>query len=450
MEAVKRRLGGCSGMKNFKWNKKYLYWGVTAFLVIIACIAFFWIIQRWSGLRESFSVLLSILSPIIGGFVLAYILTPFVKFFERKMFVPLGAKIFRENEKKAHSFSRGMAIFVATILLIALVTALFSLVIPQVYQSVQSIVTNLSSSIDKTVKWAEKWFQDYPGLEATFTDIVGDAGTKLTQWAKDSLLPQMNDVVTIVSAGVINILKALTNLFIAAVVSVYVMFSREKFAAHSKKVLYSIFSVEHVKGILSALKFTDKSFMGFFIGKLVDSLIVGILCYFGCLAIGIKDAVLISVIIAITDLIPFFGPFIGAIPSALIVLMYSPLQCIIFLVFIIVLQQFDGNILAPKILGSTTGLSGFWVLFAIILGGGLFGFVGMLIGVPAFAVIYAGIKTLVNRKLEKNGLPSKTADYENMSYFDPESLAPVLPESKHSSKKTAMTKDHGDSAAAEE
>jgi len=437
-------------MKNFKWNKKYLYWGVTAFLVIIACIAFFWIIQRWSGLRESFSVLLSILSPIIGGFVLAYILTPFVKFFERKMFIPLGAKMFPVNVKKARSFSRGMAIFLATILLIALVTALFSLVVPQVYQSVQSIVTNLLSSISKAEKWAGKWFQNYPELEATFTYIVGDAGTKLTQWAKDIHLPQMNDVVSFVSTGVINLLKALANLFIAAVVSVYVMFSREKFAAHSKKILYSIFSVEHVKGILSALNFTDKSFMGFFVGKLVDSLIVGILCYVGCLLIGIRDAVLISVIIGITDLIPFFGPFIGAIPSALIVLMYSPIQCLIFVIFIIVLQQFDGNILAPKILGSTTGLSGFWVLFAIILGGGLFGFVGMLIGVPAFAVIYAGIKTLINRKLEKSGLPSKTAAYENMSYFDPESLAPIPQEPKHPSKKTAKTKDNEDSEDAAE
>ena len=422
-------------MKKFKWNKQYLYWGVTAFLVIIACIAFFWIIQRWSGLRASFSMLLGILSPIIWGFILAYILTPFVKLSENKLFIPLGTKIFRADKSKAHSFGRGMSIFFAIILLIALAAALFSMVLPQLYQSVQSIVTNLSSSIEKTMNWAEKWLQDYPELEASVTDIVGVAGDKFGQWAKDRLLPQMNDIVSIVSVGVINILTALANLFIAVVVSVYVMFSREKFVAQSKKILYSIFSVEHVKGILSALRFTDRSFMGFFTGKLVDSLIVAIICYIGCAIIGIKDALLISVIIGITDIIPFFGPFIGAIPSALIVLMYSPVQCLIFVIFIIVLQQFDGNILGPKILGSTTGLNGFWVLFAIVVGGGLFGFIGMLIGVPAFAVIYAGIKTLIRRRLEKNGLPSETAVYENISYFDPESLAPVPPEPKYSSKK---------------
>lgn len=426
-------------MKNFKWNKHYLYWGVTAFLVIIACIAFFWIIQRWAGLRESISMLLNILSPIIWGFVLAYILTPSVKFFENKMFIPLGTRIFRANKSKARSFGRGMSIFLAIVLLIALAAALFSLVIPQLYQNVQSIVTNLSSSIDKTVNWAEKWLQDYPELEASFTDLVGVAGNKLGQWARNSLLPQMNDIVSIVSVGVINILKALANLFIAVVVSVYAMYSREKFVAQCKKVLYSLFSVEHVKGILSALRFTDRSFMGFFTGKLVDSLIVGIICYVGCVIIGIKDAVLISVIIAITDIIPFFGPFIGAIPSALIVLMYSPLQCLIFVIFIIVLQQFDGNILGPKILGSTTGLNGFWVLFAIVVGGGLFGFIGMLIGVPAFAVIYAGIKTLLRRRLEKSGLPTETAVYENMSYLDPGSLTPVAPESKAPLKKALKT-----------
>ena len=146
-------------------------------------------------------------------------------------------------------------------------------------------------------------------------------------------------------------------------------------------------------------------------------------------------------IIGITNIIPFFGPFIGAIPSALIVLMYSPIQCLIFVVFIFVLQQFDGNILGPKILGSTTGLNGFWVLFAIVVSGGLFGFIGMLIGVPAFVVIYAGIKTLIRRRLEKSGLPTETAAYENISYFDPESMVPVPPELKYPPKKATKTAD---------
>lgn len=436
----KAAVGEYFGMKNFRWNKKYLYSGVTAFLVIIACIAFYWTIQRWSGIKETFSSLLGILSPIIGGFVLAYLLAPFVKMYENRMFIPLGKKIFKNNGEKVNKFGRGMSIFFSILILIAIIAALFSLVLPQVYESIQSIVFNLSSNIRKAEAWANKWLDDFPEIEEMFTETVGNLGEKLTQWAKDTLLPQMNDIITSVSVGVFNVVKAITNAFIAIVVSVYVMYSREQFAARGKKVLYSIFSVEHVKSILAALRFTDKSFMGFFTGKLLDSLIIGIICYIGCLFMDIPDSVLISVIIGITNIIPFFGPFFGAVPSALIVLMHSPLKCLVFVIFIIILQQFDGNILGPKILGSTTGLSGFWVLFSIIVGGGMFGFVGMIVGVPAFAVIYMGLKTLVNNKLKKSGLPYETAQYTNMRYIDPDSLTPVAAEHDRPHRKNKNVK----------
>ncbi len=428
-------------MRNFKWNKKYLYAGVTAFLVIIACIAFYWIIQRWSGVRIAFSSFLSILSPIIGGFILAYLLSPFVKFFEGKMFLPLGKKIFGRNVNRIHGFGRGMAIFLALVVLIAIISGVVSLIIPQLYNSVQSIVVNMSPNIQKAEDWANKWLDSFPSLKQSFNEVVGNLGEKLTQWAKDSLLPQMNDIVTSVSLGVINVVKAIANIIIAVVFSVYVMFSREKFVASGKKILYSIFSVGRVKHILSALKFTDRSFMGFFTGKLLEALVVGVLCYIGCLIFGIPDALLVSVIVGITDIVPFFGPFIGAIPSAIIVLIYSPFKCLVFIILIIVLHQFDGNILGPRILSSATGLSGFWVLFALIVFGGLFGVFGMIIGVPAFAVIYMGVKTLINNKLKKSGLPSETAMYENMSYIDPVELLPITIEPmSHTEKKEKMKK----------
>jgi len=417
-------------VKNFKWNKRYLYAGVTAFLVIAACIAFYWIIQRWSGMRDSFSTFFSILSPIIGGFVLAYLLTPFVKFYELKLFMPLGRKMYKDKEKKAQSFGRGMGIFLALIVLIGLIAAIFSLIIPQVYNSVVSIVFGMSSTVQKVEDWANKWLAAFPGLETSFKDTVNKLGGNLSTWAQNTLLPQMNNIVTNVSLGIYNVVKALTNFIISVVFSVYVMFSREKFAAGGKKTLYSIFNVERVKKMLAALRYTNKIFLDFFTGKLVESLIVGVLCYIGCLILGMPNVVLISVIVGVTDIIPFFGPFIGAIPSALIVLIYSPVKCLVFVIFIIILHQFDGNIMGPKILGDATGLSGFWVLFAIIVGGGLFGFIGMIAGVPAFAVIYTGVKSLVNAKLKKSGLPSETAKYVDMSYIDPESLAPVAFEQK--------------------
>lgn len=428
-------------MRSFKWNQKYLYAGVTAFFVIIACIAFYWIIQRWSGVRMAFSTFLGILNPIIGGFILAYLLTPFVKFYEAKLFAPLGRKIFGTKENRIHGFGRGMAIFLAIIVLIAIISGVISLIIPQLYTSIQSIVVNMSPNIQKAEDWANKWLDSFPSVKQTFNEVVGNLGDKLTQWAKDSLLPQMNDIVTSVSMGLINVVKGIADVIIAVVFSVYVMYSRERFVASGKKILYSIFSVRHVKQILNALRYTDKSFMGFFTGKLLEALVVGVLCYIGCLIFGIPDALLVSVIVGITDIIPFFGPFIGAIPSAIIVLIFSPFKCLVFIILIIVLHQFDGNILGPRILSSATGLSGFWVLFSLIVFGGLFGVLGMIIGVPAFAVIYMGIKTLVNNKLKKSGLPLETAVYENMSYIDPEKLTPVAIEPvKHEEKKERTKK----------
>lgn len=427
-------------MRSFKWNQKYFYAGITAFLVIIACIAFYWIIQRWSGVRVAFSTILSILSPIIGGIALAYLLTPFVKFYEGKLFCPLGRKIFGSKEKRVHGFGRGLAIFLAMVVMIAIISGVVSLIIPQLYTSVQSIVVNMSPNIQKAEDWANKWLDSFPSVKQSFNDIVGNLGERLSQWARDSLLPQMNDILTNVSLGVYNVVKAIANIIIAIVVSVYVMYSREKFVANGKKILYSIFSVRHVKQILNALKFTDKSFMGFFTGKLLEALVVGVLCYLCCWIFGIPDALLVSVIVGITDIIPFFGPFIGAIPSAIIVLIFSPFKCLEFIIIIIVLHQFDGNILGPRILSSATGLSGFWVLFALIVGGGLFGIMGMIIGVPAFAVIYMGIKTLVNNKLKKSGLPLETAVYANMSYIDPENLMPVKVEPVIKAEKKEKTK----------
>lgn len=413
-------------MNNFKWNKKYLQWGVTAFFVIIACMAFYWIIQRWNGLQGIISETLIILSPFIYGFVFAYLLSPFVKFYETNIFDPLGKRLFKNKPQNARGFSRGMSISLAVLLMFAVLAAIIRIVLPQVYNSIQSILMNYSSIIERVNAWANKWLESFPEIKDAFTEVVGDLGETVTKWAKSSLLPQMEDIVTSVSVGVYNIVRGILKGFVSIVVSVYIMYNREIFKAQCKKVLYSIFSVKHVKNLLIALKFANKSFMGFISGKLIDSLIIGIICYIACLIMRMPDAILISVIIGITNIIPFFGPFIGAVPSALIVLMYSPIKCLIFIGFIILLQQLDGNIIGPRILGSKTGLSGFWVLFSIIVGAGLFGPVGMVIGVPLFAIIYEGIKALINSRLKERDLPVETEAYKSMDYISPKNMKPVV------------------------
>lgn len=413
-------------MNGFKSDKKYLYWGVTAFLVIIACMAFFWIIQRWSGFRGVMADVKATLSPFIMGGAIAYLLTPIVKFFENKLLAKPSQYLFKNSPQRAPAFARGVAIALALIFLIGIIAALFRLVLPQLYSSIESIVLNASGSIERLVAWARRRLDDYPEFEAWFIEFVGDAGTELTNWAKNILMPQMQNIVASVSIGVVSIVKAIINLFVALVVSVYAMYSREKFVAQGKKMLYSFLSVRHVNRVLIALRYTNRAFMDFVTGRLLDASIVAAICYFGCLAIGIKDTVLITVLVGVTNVIPFFGPFIGAIPSALIVLMYSPLKCLIFVIFIIVLQQVDGNIICPRILGSRTGLSGFWVLFALLFCYMIFGPIGMIIGVPLFAVVYAAIRSFSAERLKKRGLPTETDVYRDLDYIDPDSRETVF------------------------
>ena len=203
------------------------------------------------------------------------------------------------------------------------------------------------------------------------------------------------------------------------IVSIYILGNIEGFSASAKKLMYTVFSVEAAEKLREGLNFTDKTFMGFINGKLLDSAIIGLICYIGCALLNIPYALLVSVIVGVTNVIPFFGPFIGAVPSALLILLVDPLKCLIFVIFIIVLQQLDGNVIGPKILGSSIGINGFWVMFSIILGGGLFGFWGMLLGVPVFVVIYTALGRLVTKKLVKRDLPTDTDEYMNIDHIDP-------------------------------
>lgn len=405
-------------MNGFKWEKKYLYWGITAFLVIISCIAFFWLLQRWSGFKGFISSFFSALTPFFVGGIISYLLTPSVKFFETRVLAVPSTRIFKKNPDKAKAFSRGAAVLLSIVIFFGIIAALFSQVIPQLYNSIESLVMNISDNVGRLVAWARKWLDDYPEVQRQFLQFVSSAEDELTQWAKNTLLPQMQDIVTSVSVGVVTVVKAVATLFIAVVVSIYLMFGREKFSAQGKKLLYGLLPSQHVNKFLAALRFTNRSFMDFLTGQLLCALIVGILCYIGCLLIGIKDSLLIAVLVGTTNVIPFFGPFIGAIPSALIVLLYSPIKCLIFIIFIIILQQIDGNILSPRILGNATGLSGIWVLFSIIVGAYFLGPIGMIIGVPLFAVIYAGIRSFIRQRLIKRGLPTETKLYVDLGYFD--------------------------------
>ena len=415
-------------MKHFKWDKKYLYWGITAFCVIAAAIVFYMLLNHLSGLRAALGALGKILSPFVWGLVIAYLLYPLMKIYQRGLFTPLAKLLYKRSSKAETAvpkLARGLAVFFAIISLLIIIAGMIWLVGPQLYVSLESIVVKSQTYVETVDEWIAGVLRDYPEIEAAVSSLFGDISDGIVSFAADNLMPQIKSILSNVTNGVYGVFKGIYNALIGIVVSIYVLASRETFAAHGKKLLYSVFSLEASEKILAAIAFVDKVFMGFISGKILDSLIIGIMCYVGCVLLHIEYAVLASVIVGVTNVIPFFGPLFGMIFAAPIIFMESPLHALIFLVFVILLQQFDGNFLGPKILGNSVGIGGFWVLFSIIVGSGLFGFAGMLLGVPVFVVIYTFFKNLVNKKLLRSDLPVDSEIYMKTDHIDPATGQPV-------------------------
>lgn len=410
----------------FRWDKMYLYWGITAFCVIAAAILFYMALRFLPFLGSALSTLLGILSPFIWGMVICYLLAPFMRLVERKLFTPLAHKLYKKSKRSDGShFARAMSVLLSELVLLAILTALVFLIIPQIYSSLQTIVASSSMYIDTASRWLQQLLEDFPEIEHYASQLLGEVNTSLMNWIQQTVLPELGSLISNVTSGVYYILLGIYNLVIGIIVSVYVLSNLEQFGASAKRILYSVFSVEMAKKIMEGLDFTDRTFMGFINGKLLDSAIIGLICYIVCAILQMPYALLVSVIVGVTNVIPFFGPFIGAIPSSLIILLVDPIKCLIFVIFIILLQQLDGNVIGPNILGNSVGINGFWVMFSIIVGAGFFGFWGMLLGVPVFVVIYAAINGSVTRKLKRSDLPWEAADYKDIDYIDPVSYQPV-------------------------
>ena len=411
--------------RRFHWDKKYLYWGITAFCVIACAILFYMALNYLDTVKLGIASMFRILGPFIWGLVIVYLLLPLVRFLQKKAFLPLCAKLFVKKPAKAESFSRGLAVVSAEIIMLALITGLFFLIIPQLYSSIETIVVNSPTYIDSLTTWATKMLTDYPEISDYVAALLGDVNTDIVSWLQTTILPKLGSVLTNVGMGVRYVVTGVYNLVIGIIVSIYILSDIEGFSASAKRLIYSVMSVDTAKKFLNGLRFTDKTFNGFLMGKLLDSAIIGLICYIVCAVLNMPYALLVSVLVGVTNIIPFFGPLIGAIPSSIIILMVDPFKCLIFIIFIILLQQLDGNIIGPKILGSTVGINGFWVMFSIIVGAGLFSFWGMLLGVPVFVVIYTVINESIARKLRRSDLPAEADAYANLDYIDPITLQPI-------------------------
>lgn len=406
----------------FKFDKKYLYWGITGFLSLAGAILFYYILFHRSNFMGGLDKFITIAMPIIDGFVLAYLFTPILNAIEKKLMKPLYKKAGIEMTPKVKKRMRACSILATLVVVLLVLYELFALILPEVVRSIQSIIFQFPIYVNNLSNWALSLMKNNPDLEATVNALINQYSAKMLEYVNTNLLPHINEVVKNVSLGVLGVFKALWNLVIGFIISVYLLGSKEKFAGQAKKIVYALFDREAGNEIVSNFRFVHSTFIGFLGGKIVDSIIIGIICFVCTSIIGTPYAILVSVIIGVTNVIPFFGPWIGGIPSALLVLMVDPKQALYFGILIIVIQQFDGNILGPKILGDSTGLSGFWVIFSITIFGGLFGVLGMIVGVPIFAVFYAGVRSLVNRVLHKKSLPTDLAPYMTVGRIE-ESMA---------------------------
>lgn len=422
----------------FKLNNKYVRWGVTAFLVIVAGITFYYFVFHSSNIRSGVKMITDILMPVVVGMAIAYLLTPVLNFIESKLLYPLCNKLRIKESKKKNSIIRGLGILITAFLFVALIYVLLYMLISQIVPSVQNIVSNFDAYTSNFTKWLNQTMNDNPEVQAYLVRTFDKYSNELESWITD-ILPNTGQLIKTVSLSILGVVGVLWDFVIGFIISIYVLASKEKFAAQAKKVSYALFEKDTANTVIRNFRFTHKTFIGFLGGKIVDSIIIGILCFIGTSILKTPYAALVSVIVGVTNIIPFFGPFLGAVPSALLIFVVDPLHplnCLYFVIFIIVLQQVDGNIIGPKILGSSTGLAGFWVIFAITLFGGLFGVFGMIIGVPIFAVIYAGIRSGLNILLSKKEMPTELEKYRNLDYVDEEGMHD-MPEEQPGEKKAS-------------
>lgn len=392
---------------------------IGIFLIIAASIAFYFVLLRATGLSDVIGKILSILEPILLGIVFAYILHPIVRAVESKAVSFLKKK--NMKEEKIHGRARMVGIVAAYAFALVIISGLIGIILPQLLDSIRSLafslpaqlnsfVTFFTDAVTKSSKLAE--FSD------VLTDFVDQATSALVTWLRQNLLTQTNQLMSSLTAGVINIILVFLNIFIGMIVAIYLLFSKETFIGQLKKLLYAVLKPENANLILHVTRKSNEIFSGFVIGKIIDSAIIGVLCFIAMSIIKMPYALLVSVVIGVTNVIPFFGPFIGAVPSVILIMLSDWKMGIYFLILILVLQQLDGNIIGPKILGNSTGLSPFWVIVAILLGKGLFGFVGMLIGVPSFAVIYYIVSMFVEHRLYNRNLPTESDNYNDILYVD--------------------------------
>lgn len=383
-------------------KKRYLRMGITIFVSLAAVVAFYFIVLRYQGLKTYLDIVSLALQPVMVGIVIAYVLCPVAKFLERQ---------FRRGKWLSRA-ARPLSVLFTLIFAFGILGLFCALILPQVVDSIRSLVVDLPGMLEVQLTRLESYLEEDSDAASTVMQMIASVETFLMTWIKENLFATVSNV----AVSVLSIGSAIVNLVVSIVVTVYLLLDRERYLGQCKKLFYAVSRNKRFnRVVMEVVHQADQIFSGFISGKLLDSLIVGIICFVCLTVLKMPYALLVSVIVGVTNIIPMFGPFIGAIPSAFLILLVSPSKCIIFLIFIIILQQLDGNVIGPRILGNSTGLSALYVTVAMLLFGKLMGFVGMIVGVPLFATLYYIVKRLAEYSLKRQGMPMSTAEYAGIS-----------------------------------
>lgn len=405
----------------------YLSIGVTAFMVISAAILVFFLVFHFSSVVQFFGTVNQILRPVYYGAILAFLLLPIHRWILRFLTAMTPDK--QLQDPRTVSFLNALAIIFSMLVAVFIVYILLAMVLPQLYQSIVGLINAIPGYFLTLQTWFLNFTEDNPDIKTAILPYYNSIVQSVEDWLQSSLLPnlesinstlawlqaevfpKLSNVFTSVSTGVVALLMLIKDLFIAIIIAVYLLVRKDVFSAQAKKIVYGLFQPRWASLMVGEVRNAYRILSAFINGKLLDSLLIGLIALVCCNLFQFPFPALLATIIGVTNIIPFFGPFIGAVPCALLILLINPLQCFYFVIFILVLQQFDGNILGPKILGDSTGLASFWVLFSILLFGGLFGFAGMVLGVPVFATFYSIISRYLSYRLARKGLPTATSEY---------------------------------------
>lgn len=391
---------------------------IAAYCVIVfaACLFLVAVVFKYSTFLYYINKIIKVLAPVTWGIVFAYLLNPFMLFCEKYI-----KKLFKRT-KKCDSISRVISIGISLIIMLGIIIAIVGTIVPEILNTLKGFVQSLPSYLNNFQQYLTDKISSFLEKNPDINDLINDEFANIQHAVLDSVnkfepklesLISKNGIIANVTGSAWSFLKGLKDCLLGLIVSIYLLYNKETFLAQSKKVIYAVFPEKKRNRILKIASKTNHVFGHFITGKALDSLIIGVITFIGMQFMGLQNyAVLLSVVIGVTNMVPFFGPIIGAVPSGLLILLTTPEKTIIFIIFILLLQQFDGNILGPKILGNSLGLSSFWIIFAIFIGGGLFGPVGMIVFIPIFAVFYSVAREFINGRLERKRLPVSSDYYK--------------------------------------